>query len=138
MLRSLIFEPKDKVFLKIKKKIVSFLLSNGATSNKNLCDFQKYFEDTYLNANDHVLLKLHGIDRLKNNIPITAQVIESFNKTLNSKFDTTRPAVFFSFLRVISTMQHETESLIRDFMLEPNQTDSDIYEIELKPYFYKS
>ncbi|KAF9763215.1 hypothetical protein NGRA_1426 [Nosema granulosis] len=78
-----------------------------------------YYEKNYISINN-MLIKTNLVERLFNDVPLTTNVAESFNRAINSKFDTPSPNMC-KFLKVIRSFQQETEDLILDLAMDPNQ-----------------
>lgn len=130
MLRALIFVPQEKICSEFEK-IEDFFNLKVKKNLKNLERFISYFKRTHLTSTKGILEGLSAIERIKNDIPLTTNIAESFNRTLNSKFNVDHPNIC-AFLRVLRTFQHETEKNILVSLLSPDTDYSDIYDSGLK------
>ncbi|KAG0439181.1 hypothetical protein DMUE_2610 [Dictyocoela muelleri] len=131
MLRSLIFVPIESIsseFSKVKLFIIKKAKASQVGKIKNYID---YFENTYMKGSTECFDKLSAVNRLKIDVPLTTNVAESFNRTLNSRFKSTKPNICV-FVREIRTLQHETEELIRNALLDSDQDYSSVYKFSEK------
>ncbi|KAF9744009.1 hypothetical protein NGRA_3583, partial [Nosema granulosis] len=125
LLRSIVFVPIEKIeeeFCKVK----AFLLALPTKNMSGLKDLISYFERSYI-LNEYLSRKVNVVERIKHGLPLTTNYAESFNRTLNSKFDSTNPNLF-KFLKVIRSLQHDTEKEILSIAMSPschNGCDSD-------------
>ncbi|KAG0422640.1 hypothetical protein DMUE_6191 [Dictyocoela muelleri] len=106
MLRSLIFVTPKNLLLEYEK-VKNYLLVNNSNKDKYISGFLKYFEDNYILSLKQTFKRLNVIDILKEDIPLTTNYAESFNRTPNSTLDKEHPNICV-FLKVIRSMQHET------------------------------
>ncbi|KAG0433610.1 hypothetical protein DMUE_5400 [Dictyocoela muelleri] len=131
ILRSLIFVPIESIsseFSKVKLFIIKKAKASQVGKIKNFID---YFENTYMKGSIECFNKLSAVNRLKINVTLTTNVAESFNRTLNSRFKSTKPNICF-FVREIRTLQHETEGFIGKSLLYPDQDYSSVYKFSEK------
>jgi hypothetical protein len=115
MFCSLAFVPVDMViyeYQKLKCAIPSCLVNQ-------VDEFLKYFEQFYLS--DKVFTnKWNAVSRLRNNIPLTTNSVESFNNNFSKFVDVKHPNLAY-LLSNIQLFQSEVEQKIDIAISEPTQ-----------------
>ncbi|KAG0440355.1 hypothetical protein DMUE_1814 [Dictyocoela muelleri] len=125
ILRSLVFVHKNKVmheYNKVKDSIDKYELSN----NYKVIKMLDYFEKNYLIETNNIFDKLSTVEILLNDIQLSTNVAESFNRTLNFKLKIVHPIVCMLF-RILRTIHHASEVDIYVAMETPSAKYNDIY-----------
>ena len=123
---SLAFVPPRSVEIEYQK----ILRKSSTFANINLVPFFNYFEKNFLNGTKYPIVCWNAYERVINNIPLTSNAAESFNRHFYSKFDQCHPGLttFFDKLKV---QQSNVENYIEQRMVDVTKIQETLYTRKL-------